>query len=173
MGPNVKFLLTLLGALAVIFVMVKVCGSTFVRNIFVVVGFLATGVATYSHASCFKPLNPMNLGGDRSFWAAVGRGPLGTFFFADRRARFLADFCIYVGATSLLAYLAAAAVGLVAAAAAVALFAAPVFIFFIFASEPAEDMSWAYGAAFFDVLMVLGTFVVACVAFLFAIYLNK
>jgi hypothetical protein len=82
----------------------------------------------------------------------------------------------YVGATSLLAYLAATAVGFVAGA-AVALVAAAVCIFFIFAPKQEEsDTCMAPGAISPAILyfpIVLVTFVVACVAFLIAIYFNQ
>jgi hypothetical protein len=152
----VKFLLGALGIVAIIFVMVKVWG---VRNIFLVIGFLVTGLNIFAIANWFPV---------RKKWCRS--------YPHDPRARFSpSHFLYYIGATSLLAYLAATAVGFVAGA-AVALVAAAVCIFFIFAPKQEESGGMAPGAISLAILyfpIVLVTFVVACVAFLIAIYFNQ
>jgi peptidoglycan/LPS O-acetylase OafA/YrhL len=143
-----------LGVVAVIlvisFVMVKVCGPTIARNIFLVFGFLATGLDI----------------------CVLGSRNWKSKFRAARYASMLQ----YVGATSLLACLAATAVGFVAAA-AVALFAAAVFIFFfIFPDKqiPIDSgKSWDYLTPILVGLGALGIYVATCVAFLIATYLNQ
>ncbi len=150
-----------LGVVAVIlvisFVMVKVCGPTIARNIFLVFGFLATGLDI----------------------CVLGSRNWKSKFRAARYASMLQ----YVGATSLLACLAATAVGFVAAA-AVALFAAAVFIFFfIFPDKKipidSGNLFYIYALSGKPILAVFfgffahGTYIAACVAFLIAIYLNQ
>ncbi len=145
----VKSLLGALGIVAVVFVMVKVCGFTNVRNIFLVLGFVATGLNIFAIAN----------------WHPVR---LKCKSYPHDRCFFPSHFLFYVGATSLLACLAATAVGFVAGA-AVALVAAAVCIFFIFAPKQEEEMGYGFFILF---PIVIGTFVVACVAFLFAIFFD-
>jgi hypothetical protein len=160
-------LLVTLGVVAVIlvisFVMVKVCGPIIARNIFLVFGFLATGLDICVLGSILL--------------AHHWKQKKGKFVReSDFRAAGYACMLQYVGATSLLACLAATAVGVVAAA-AVALFAAAVFIFFfIFPDKQISFDSgkdWDYLTPILVILGTHGTYVATCVAFLIAIYLNQ